>query len=156
MSQHEVIDDQILLKWLRKRFVNNVDREEKKKQQDHRFEFLDAYRGTLILIVVIAQAKEGIDMVFLNGIENIAQMYSIAGFFLLSSFLLTYRMLIELHKPKSMVSFTVFVYAIRRFFRVYLIFVGFAFIARYGPRIFTGNNNIVFIRKLNKSYLNFK
>lgn len=140
MSQHEVIDDQILLKWLRKRFVNNIDTEEKKKQ-DHRFEFLDAYRGTLILIVVIAQAKEGIDMVFLNGIENIAQMYSIAGFFLLSSFLLTYRMLIQLHKPKSMVSFTVSVYAIRRFFRVYLIFVGFAFIARYGPRIFTGNNN---------------
>lgn len=52
-----------------------------------------------------------------------------SGFFLLSGFLLTYRLIKELHKPNSNSIIVILKYAIRRFFRIYAVVVIFTFMA---------------------------
>lgn len=124
------------LKWLTDAF--SKENSESKKSNQNRFDFLDAYRGSLALIVVIAHSQNGIDCPFLTSILHLSQKYSISGFFLLSSFLLTYRLLKDFHKPNSSILLCIIQYFIRRFFRVYLLFALFTWAAIEGPELFAG------------------
>jgi peptidoglycan/LPS O-acetylase OafA/YrhL len=64
----------------------------------------------------------------------------VMGFFVLSSFLLTHRLMIDLNNVKSSSSCFVKIgqYAIRRFFRIYLVFAIFWTLIHFGPSIFRG------------------
>lgn len=68
----------------------------------------------------------------------LSQKYSIAGFFMLSAFLLTYRLLKDFNKPNSNVLLFTLQYAVRRFFRIYVVVAIFATAAVYGPPVFAG------------------
>jgi peptidoglycan/LPS O-acetylase OafA/YrhL len=100
-----------------------------KPDRMHRFSFLDGYRGFLALFVLLYHAsfwfnfKGDYDVLRGSG-----YFIGVIGFFVLSSFLLTYRLLSELETAKSVetphrVTLVVLEYAIRRFFRIYLPFV---------------------------------
>lgn len=107
------------------------------------FDFLDGYRGSLALLVVITHT------VYDEMIANYSQSYSIAGFFMLSAFLLTHRLLDDLNNVKktkhlhihgqhhhhhhNLVLLVIVKYVIRRFFRVYVVYVLFYACAKYGP-----------------------
>jgi peptidoglycan/LPS O-acetylase OafA/YrhL len=66
------------------------------------------------------------------------------GFFVLSSFLLTYRLLIEFSSSTCFKDILrIFVqYSIRRFFRIYLVFVLFCFLIKYNPSLIGGNGHL--------------
>lgn len=68
----------------------------------------------------------------------LSQKYSLSGFFLLSSFLLTYRLIKEFHKPNSNLTLIVLQYFIRRFLRIYVIFISFCFAGIYLKPILKG------------------
>lgn len=68
---------------------------------------------------------------YYNTIGPLSQKYSIAGFFLLSSFLLTYRLIKELHKPNAIMFISIIQYFIRRLFRIYFILMGFCILGIY-------------------------
>jgi peptidoglycan/LPS O-acetylase OafA/YrhL len=92
----------------------------------HRFSFLDGYRGFLALFVLLYHAsfwynfKGDYDILRGSG-----YFVGVVGFFVLSSFLLTYRLLTELDKARTNreVALVLSHYAIRRFFRIYIPFV---------------------------------
>lgn len=67
-----------------------------------------------------------------------SQKYGISGFFLLSSFLLTYRLIKDFYKPNSNIILCVLQYFIRRFFRIYVVVVLFTIAAVHGPHFFEG------------------
>lgn len=67
-----------------------------------------------------------------------SQKYGISGFFLLSAFLLTYRLIKDFEKPNSSLILSVIQYAIRRFFRIYVTAILFAIAANHGPHFFEG------------------
>lgn len=96
-----------------------------------RFEFLDGYRGTLALVVVLVHASGLLGNNCYAFLAPLSQKYSIAGFFLLSSFLLTYRLIREFHKPNSDVLLATLQYFIRRFCRIYIIFIAFCIAGLY-------------------------
>ena len=99
-----------------------------------RFDFLDGYRGLMAWSVVLEHFV---------GFNNLVGDYEIVhrfgvftgvtGFFILSSFLLTYRLLTELQNAKSIkeVFLIIAKYFIRRFFRVYAVFFIFSFANQY-------------------------
>lgn len=64
-------------------------------------------------------------------LSPLSQKYSLSGFFLLSSFLLTYRLIKDLQKPNSNTLLAILQYSIRRFCRIYIIFIGFCTIGIY-------------------------
>lgn len=68
----------------------------------------------------------------------LSQKYSIAGFFLLSSFLLTYRLILDLDRPKTNPLIAILKYSIRRVFRIYFIFVAFCVAGLYFRHVFGG------------------
>lgn len=115
-----------------------------KKSSSNRFEFLDGYRGSLAFLVALAHAKGSLNCLFLEGLANLSQRYCIAGFFLLSSFLLTYKLVKDLvkshdeNRDTSTWVIPVLQYFIRRFFRVYLVFALFVWGAVYGPDFIAG------------------
>lgn len=133
-----------ILIWVKSVFNESSSNSSASNKRTNRFEFLDAYRGSLALIVVVAHAKEGLSCIFLDVVGNLAQKYSISGFFLLSSFLLTYRLLKDLHKQNSSIILAVLKYFIRRFCRIYLVFALFVWLAIYGPEFFSGKTYIGF------------
>lgn len=107
------------------------------KIEDHlnRFNFLDGYRGSLALVVIISHSCQSPESMIL---ANFSQKYAISGFFLLSSFLLTYRLLNDFYKKKSYKIFAILQYLIRRFFRIYIIYVLFVLLVKNGPKFFAG------------------
>lgn len=104
----------------------------------NRFDFLDGYRGSLALIVVISHSYNGIDCRILRTLAFGSQKYAVSGFFLLSSFLLTYRLLKDLYRENSNKILSILHYFIRRFFRIYVVYILFACLVIYGPRFFAG------------------
>lgn len=122
--------------WLKDLLIRDVETT-KQKDEPNRFDFLDGYRGSLALIVALAHAKGSIDCLFLEGLANLSQRYCISGFFLLSSFLLTYKLIKDLQKSEIS-SIPILQYFTRRFFRVYLVFALFAWTAIYGSEFVAG------------------
>lgn len=98
-----------------------------------RFQFLDGYRGSLALIVLIIHCKVHENCELVNSLEGYSQSYSIAGFFMLSAFLLTYRLLKDLYKSTTTRELILQLakYFIRRFFRIYVFYVLFYTIFKY-------------------------
>ena len=132
---------------------------EKITNRETRFDFLDGYRGSLALFVVIAHAPKHSSCPFLQSFSLIVDRYSISGFFLLSSFLLTYRLLKDFHKPNSNIALSILQYSIRRFFRIYVVVTVFAIGAVHGPKIFAGDqygryNSVLTILTLGPTGLN--
>lgn len=113
-----------------------------------RFDFLDGYRGLLALIVVWAHTNYN-KCIFIETISKLSQKFAIAGFFLLSSFLLTHRLIKDLfnsptsHPSSSSSSsklLSILQYFIRRFFRIYVVYILFAIAAKHGPPFITYGN----------------
>lgn len=67
----------------------------------NRFDFLDGYRGILALIVVITHCQKHAGCELMNFFVGISRTVAVDGFFILSSFLLTYRLLGELNKSNG-------------------------------------------------------
>ncbi len=100
-------------------FLSKLINEESNKKID----FLDGYRGTLGLWVLVGHTN-----LLINGpgMDPFGHHIGVNGFFILSSFLLTYRLLDELiSKSESLRETTLIItkYFIRRFFRIYVPFV---------------------------------
>lgn len=106
--------------------------------RDDRFNFLDGYRGSLAIIVVMVHSSGTVGTHYSGMLSPISQKYSIAGFFLLSSFLLTYKLIKDLHKPNVKILITFIQYFIRRIFRIYFIFIAFCTAGIYYRHIFQG------------------
>lgn len=117
-----------------------LDREKtnNKSQTENRFDFLDGLRGSFAFIVTLSHSSPGINCAFIFLVTRLTQKYAIAGFFLLSAFLLTYRLIKDLYKPNSFIPLAVVQYFIRRFFRIYVVFALFVIAAKYGPRFIAG------------------
>ena len=98
----------------------------KLENADNRVDFLDGYRGTLALWVFLQHcnyvAKIGGDFSYF---DYPGYCIGVIGFFILSSYLLTYRLLVEINKTNSNKNtLLIFIkYTIRRFFRVYIPFL---------------------------------
>jgi peptidoglycan/LPS O-acetylase OafA/YrhL len=102
---------------------------------DKDWSFLDGYRGSLALIVIIFHSSLHTNCEIINLTIGYSQSYSIAGFFMLSAFLLTYRLLIEFDKASTLSQYLIITlkYFIRRFCRIYLFYILFYTAAKYGP-----------------------
>ena len=103
------------------------------KPSSSRFDFLDGYRGSLVFFVVISHTQL-FDSFQINHVNSgFAHTYSITGFFTLSAFLLTYRLLEDFNKASSpkMLLISIIKYAIRRFFRIYVYFLFYFAFAKF-------------------------
>jgi len=95
------------------------------------FGFLDSVRGLAALFVVIGHSfdtpglgpKCGMNDIF-RTIQNLTTPCALSLFFLLSSFLLTFRLHSDLQKALSLkeLSLTICKYLVRRICRIYLVF----------------------------------
>jgi peptidoglycan/LPS O-acetylase OafA/YrhL len=100
--------------------------------------FLDGYRGFLAIIVTLHH----IGCFFFTGdvvyFRLTGYFIGVVGFFVLSSFLLTHRLMIDFERAESGKKCMVRViqYAIRRFFRIYLVVIIYWSLAHFGPKIF--------------------
>lgn len=94
------------------------------------FKFLDAYRGLMCLMVVVTHSSHSIrydqkSREFISVFVRLVGKCGLAGFFLLSSFLLTYRLCDELEKTPLRSKQTALIiskYFIRRFMRIYVVY----------------------------------
>ncbi len=103
--------------------------------QPSKFQHLDSLRGLLCLNVVLIHAGQmlPVQSILLKKYFEKTLVFAVPGFFLLSAFLLTYRLLLELFNYKLAEFKPIFKllakYAIRRFFRIYpLLFIFIVFI----------------------------
>jgi peptidoglycan/LPS O-acetylase OafA/YrhL len=110
-------------------------------------EYLDGYRGFLANTVIIAHlgqhASLGVVSPIVQPIVNAASQHiGVVGFFVLSAFLLTHRLMIDFNNADTLKMYCTKTaqYFIRRFFRIYLVFVVFWTLVHFGPDIFTGYN----------------
>ncbi len=123
-----------------------ISEDNNKKNSVKIFKFLNSFRGLCALIVVIAHShccafklnNEDFYILtyVLDTITNFVQTLAVNGFFILSSFLLTYRFISDLSNLKEQKDFEkkrllsiIFKYLVRRFFRVYVPFFIFSFLA---------------------------
>ena len=107
-----------------------------------RFDFLDCFRGSLVNWVLLHHAYFGF------GIYRYFRMtgyyIGVNGFFILSAFLLTYRLLNHFKNEKEN-SFknnflVVLKYSIRRIFRVYFPFVFYVFLIKFESNLKWGGS----------------
>lgn len=110
-----------------------------------RFKFLDGFRGSLAIVVILAHAsKNPATLITKCEIIHILatgdQRYSMSGFFVLSAFLLTHRLLGEFERADRLTDLILITlkYLTRRFFRIYVVFLLAMFMSKYGPRFVTG------------------
>jgi len=79
---------------------------------------------------------------YLIQVQEYGQTLAVNGFFILSTFLLTYRLSTELIDLKFKcirnVIIVVLKYFVRRFFRIYLVYVVFSTLVKFGPKILGG------------------
>ena len=105
--------------------------------EDKRFKFLDGYRGSLAIIVIVAHSTTFLDTKcqLIRMLASGAQRYSMSGFFVLSAFLLTHRLLDEFERAEGQRHLLLITlkYATRRFCRIYVVFVLAAVLSKYGP-----------------------
>lgn len=103
-----------------------------------KFEFLDGYRGSLVNYVVMHHIAQllGINKYFIMTGYSIGVM----GFFILSAFLLTYRLLVQFNNEANSNTrrdyfLIILKYSIRRFFRIYIPFVLVVALIKFVPSI---------------------
>lgn len=103
--------------------------------KESRFDFLDGYRGSLAFTVLVIHSRIHENCEIVNIFYGFSQSYAIAGFFMLSAFLLTYRLLAEFSKTSDPFQFLLYTvkFFIRRFFRVYLYYILFYMVAKNSP-----------------------
>ncbi len=111
------------------------------EEKESRLSFLDGFRGSLALVVIATHVKKDSNCELFNIIYGIHRTYAVDGFFVLSAFLLTYRLLTELRKASNFKQELLIIvkYCVRRFFRIYVVFVLFASVIKFGPDIAKGN-----------------
>lgn len=122
-------------RWIDKRLIDeNDDKEElisnnnmrqygkANNAETYKFEFLDGYRGSLALVALIGNCKIYENSELVNLANDHIYSFSICGFFTLSAFLLTYRLLKALSKSSTPTEYLVHIlkYFIRRFIHIYL------------------------------------
>ena len=98
----------------------------KMENVNNRVDFLDGYRGTLALWVFIHHCNYFAKLEGDYSFFHFTGYYiGVVGFFILSSYLLTYRLLKEMDKSNCLKGdIIIFIkYGIRRFFRIYIPFV---------------------------------
>jgi len=107
-----------------------------------RFDFLDGFRGLCAFCIIVVHSAGGVEyykntiMGHMTVSGGFTQSVAIPGFFLLSSFLLTYRLtheLIENTLIKNDCFKIISKYFIRRFFRIYLPFVFYCTCVKWSP-----------------------
>jgi peptidoglycan/LPS O-acetylase OafA/YrhL len=97
-----------------------------------KWSFLNGYRGFLAIYVALAHSGGDILAFPVKSVAVIA----VSGFFVLSAFLLTYRLLKDLSKPTAgfnECACHLTKYTIRRFFRIYVVFIVFLLMNKYVP-----------------------
>jgi peptidoglycan/LPS O-acetylase OafA/YrhL len=112
-------------------------------------QYLDGYRGFLANTVIMAHIGQHVGFGGISStiqpILNVASQHTgVVGFFVLSAFLLTYRLMIDFENSESLTVCFIRTaqYSVRRFFRIYLVFAIFWTLVHYGPSVFTGYNRI--------------
>ena len=106
------------------------------------FEYFDSFRGILCISVILFH--DGLSLQTLDGFN-----FGVMGFFILSSFLLTYRLLKQYEnvgmKLKMIVQITIN-YIITRLFRIYLPFLVYCYINKYyiGDKEITKKNDTMY------------
>lgn len=130
-------------------FEISSNKKKNSKKETIRFDYLDGYRGSLTIVVAISHKISDFHELsdIWKSISGYSLTYGVSGFFMLSAYLLTYRLLKELEsaekitKRKSFsISIIIFKYFIRRFFRIYLVYLLFIFAVKYGPRMISEHN----------------
>jgi len=117
--------------------LNNVNN----RLEPINFEFLNGFRGLCALWVICKHSgvadssrNDFISFIFLTG-----QTFAVNGFFILSSFLLTHRLLAD--STKYSIILNLAMYFIRRLLRVYLVYVIFCSLIKFGPKFLGGIYN---------------
>lgn len=108
-----------------------------KSQKASRFDYLDGYRGSLAVIVAVSHIINKMTCEIFNATIAYSQTYSVAGFFMLSAFLLTYRLFEDLKSTNNhprLILLLVIKYFIRRFFRIYAVYFIFIVAVKFGPK----------------------
>jgi peptidoglycan/LPS O-acetylase OafA/YrhL len=102
---------------------------------NEKFYILDGYRGFLAIDVVLNHFSK-----FNNGSDfdifyATGYYIGVNGFFILSAFLLTYRLMVDMQRASSLGIrlIRIIQYAVRRFFRIYLVFAIFLTLVCHGP-----------------------
>lgn len=96
-----------------------------KTLRNTRNEFLDAYRGSLVLVALFSHLHFHKNSNIVKIAHIYEYTYSTCGFLSLASFLLTYDLIVDLHKTAQSLTQSLLQclkYFIRRFFRVYLFY----------------------------------
>jgi peptidoglycan/LPS O-acetylase OafA/YrhL len=102
-----------------------------------KFQLLDGYRGFAANLVLIQHTLKRFSSVGDYKVFRWTGTYiGVSAFFVLSAFLLTYRLTIDLSKAKSnrQILLCIIQYFIRRFFRIYLVFLIFWTLLHFGPQ----------------------
>jgi peptidoglycan/LPS O-acetylase OafA/YrhL len=109
-------------------FLNEIER-------NNKIDVLDGFRGILAITVVIqhtiAHFNLGGDY---RAFDGTGYYVGVISFFILSAFLLTYKMFGQMMKSngsKKEIIFIILKYFIRRFFRIYIPYVVFCVYAKY-------------------------
>ncbi|CAF0927553.1 unnamed protein product [Brachionus calyciflorus] len=122
-------------------YVINLFLEDSQKKVTDRFDFLDGYRGFCALTVTIHHVIPVYgDPGDFKWFQMTGYFIGVLGFFVLSSFLLTYRMIKDFNKSKNFneILEIIFKYFIRRLFRIYIPFFIFVTLIKIGPNSIKG------------------
>lgn len=104
--------------------------------------FLDGFRGSLAIWVLIGHTCGYFNMSKSNPFDISGHYIGVNCFFILSSFLLTLRLSDELFSSNRCLNQMILIiikYFVRRFFRIYIPFIIFVSLVKYKPHIFGGN-----------------
>jgi peptidoglycan/LPS O-acetylase OafA/YrhL len=120
---------------IKKKFVNFTQFIFSSEKTQGKFDFLDGLRGSFALWVLIFHVSQNIDNFQKTDYYyfNLTGYFiGVVGFFILSSFLLTYRLLIEFHdeNKSNQIPLITIKYFIRRFFRIYLPYIFYVFLIK--------------------------
>lgn len=137
--------------------------------KEKRFLFLDPFRSLCALVVLLTHSYLNLNFrdetylldAFFQSVQHFGQTFGVNGFFLLSSFLLTYRLLSELFEldpaNKTIKSILIIAkYFTRRFFRVYVPAVGFLCIQKISNHLicdYTSHRNFTFYPNTTNTWL---
>jgi peptidoglycan/LPS O-acetylase OafA/YrhL len=103
--------------------------------ENTKWNFLNGYRGFLALYVILAHSPDRNKSEIVDFAVHSARVIALFGFFVMSAFLLTYRLIKDLESAAKSSSTAVWIvlfkYTIRRFFRIYVVVILFIFILKY-------------------------
>ncbi|CAF0866565.1 unnamed protein product [Brachionus calyciflorus] len=116
--------------------------DDSQKSTSSRFDFLDGYRGLCAITVALHHMMSFFpDIKCENDVFITAGFFiGVFGFFVLSSFLLTYKMLKDFSKAATYSDFILIIlkYSIRRLFRIYFSYVVYVTLISFGPKFAKG------------------